>query len=65
MGRAGIEPATLGLKVQLHEMRRASKSFGELKNAANCADPRCDELNQHAGGGDEPYAHSYAQSSPE
>jgi hypothetical protein len=26
MGRAGIEPATLGLRVRLHELRRASVS---------------------------------------
>jgi hypothetical protein len=51
MGRAGIEPATLGLKVRLDKLYRAAANGNVLQTELV---HRCNELQQNAACGDEP-----------
>jgi hypothetical protein len=44
MGRAGLEPATSGLKVRLHKLKT---SCTQLKDAANHADDGCNDSEMH------------------
>jgi len=58
VGRAGIEPATLGSKVRLNELQRTAP---KRKRAANDTTRRCDKLQQNASCGDKPVRPLYAQ----
>src|SRR5262249_26426341 len=56
MGRAGIEPATLGLKVRKHEPRRTATNgnvlqFVRIGTATNCTRMRSVETNVYARSG--------------
>ena len=44
MGRAGIEPATLGLKVRAELMRRGAADGNVLQPARVASAPNCNEL---------------------
>ena len=58
MGRAGIEPATLGLKVRTNEPKRAPSSCEMLQRVRFAAAPDCSEMHVIE---TSLYAHPYAR----
>lgn len=58
MGRAGIEPATLGLKVRLYELQRTARDRNMLHEAGFDYATSCNEMQVME---TSLYAHSYAR----
>src|SRR3954454_9100296 len=61
MGRAGIEPATLGLKVRAELLRRGATDGKVLQVARSATAPSCNELRLADAS---PYSNRYSEEPP-